>query len=464
MRPPSPWKLAELRDREYLRQIHPAGDLVASTATAMAAGGAAAGRDAHAFFVPGRLEMVGKHTDYAGGRSLIGATERGFGVVVLPRTDQRVRIFDVGRRRHLELRLEKSFEEPTRRWARYPATVVRRVVRNFPADALHRLYGADIAFNNNLPSSAGLSTSSAFIISIYLALARTCQLGKRLEYQAEIRSVEDLATYLGTVENGQSFGRLEGDSGIGTYGGSEDHTAILCSEAGKLSSYSFDPLRLEKRIDLPEGLLFAIGASGVRASKAGRVREAYNRLSQSTTTAAAWWRQHTGGREPHLAAILASASVDDVCRVLENSAPEGFSATDLIQRVRHFAEESEEIVPAATAALAQSDFEKLGEIVDRSQAIGAKLLGNQVPETVFLAESAREAGALAASAFGAGFGGSVWALVREEDAADFLDDWEVRYDNAFPRRSLRNTGTGPLNRDPLFFLTGLADGARELRP
>ena len=38
----------------------------------------------------------------------------------------------------------------------------------------------------------------------------------------------DLAGYLGTVENGRTFGPLAGDTGVGTFGGSEDHTAILC--------------------------------------------------------------------------------------------------------------------------------------------------------------------------------------------------------------------------------------------
>ena len=52
-----------------------------------------------------------------------------------------------------------------------------------------------------------------------------------------------------------------------------------------------------------------------------------------------------------------------------------------------------------------------------------RLLGNQVPETISLASTARALGAAAASAFGAGFGGSVWALVPEADAHAFASDW-----------------------------------------
>ncbi len=59
----------------------------------------------------------------------------------------------------------------------------------------------------------------------------------------------------------------------------------------------------------------------------------------------------------------------------------------------------------------RATLDQFGRLVDRSQQASATLLGNQVPETIALARLAREHGALAASAFGAGFGGSVWALM-----------------------------------------------------
>ncbi len=50
-------------------------------------------------------------------------------------------------------------------------------------------------------------------------------------------------------------------------------------------------------------------------------------------------------------------------------------------------------------------------MAERSQEAAERWLGNQIPETIALARLARHVGATAASAFGAGFGGSVWALV-----------------------------------------------------
>jgi len=60
------------------------------------------------------------------------------------------------------------------------------------------------------------------------------------------------------------------------------------------------------------------------------------------------------------------------------------------------------------------------------------MLHNQTPETIFLAEQARGLGAKAASAFGAGFGGSVWALVERERASAFLAAWRAEYSARFP--------------------------------
>ena len=86
-----------------------------------------------------------------------------------------------------------------------------------------------------------------------------------------------------------------------------------------------------------------------------------------------------------------------------------------------------EIVGPAGDALAVGDLTRFGELVDRSQQLTTDLLQNQVSETVDLAAQARAEGAVAASAFGAGFGGSVWALVPATEAEGFLVAWRCAY-------------------------------------
>jgi len=75
------------------------------------------------------------------------------------------------------------------------------------------------------------------------------------------------------------------------------------------------------------------------------------------------------------------------------------------------------------------------------------LLGNQVPETTWLAKQARALGGYAASAFGAGFGGSVWALVERSEAGQFANRWREAYQRS-PHSAARNsqifvTAAGP---------------------
>jgi galactokinase len=121
--------------------------------------------------------------------------------------------------------------------------------------------------------------------------------------------------------------------------------------------------------------------------------------------------------------------------LVEASAGGEFSAKDLLARLDHFMAESGEIIPEAGDALDGGDLRAFGRLVDRSQRKAELLLGNQTPETIHLAASARKLGAAAASAFGAGFGGSVWALIETAQADDFLDTWAEEYRQAFPQHA-----------------------------
>jgi galactokinase len=67
-----------------------------------------------------------------------------------------------------------------------------------------------------------------------------------------------------------------------------------------------------------------------------------------------------------------------------------------------------------------------------SQLDADMMLDNQVPETRELVRHALNLGAFAASAFGAGFGGSVWALVNAQDAEPFSRDWASAYAASAP--------------------------------
>ncbi|MHC4563107.1 MAG: galactokinase family protein [Planctomycetota bacterium] len=398
-------------------------------------------------FVPGRIEVLGKHTDYAGGRSLLAAVERGFCVVAISREDATVCISSEGADGIAMFEIGPDLQPSMGHWSNYPMTVARRIARNFHG----RLQGAEMAIASDLPLASGMSSSSALMVACFLTLSDVNDLPDRLEYQSNIHSPEELAGYLGTVENGQTFGTLVGDAGVGTFGGSEDHTAMLCCQGGRLSQYSFCPVVFERNVPVPAGYVFAVGSSGVVAEKTGPAREKYNRASRLAGAVADVWRAETERHDPHMAAAIVSDhdAVGRIRRLLKTSNHEEFSPGELTDRFEQFYAESVEIIPAAGNALANGDVPRFGELVDRSQELTEKQLKNQVDETIFLAASARDIGAAAASAFGAGFGGSVWALVAEDRAEEFVAAWHEAYRQKYPSHQGRAH----------FFLTQAASSA-----
>lgn len=406
--------------------------LIARAAGNLLTAGADGRAEARVWLVPGRIEVLGKHTDYAGGRSLVAAVEKGFCMVALPQDGPAMHVLacDLGE----EARFEVSGEltPVTGQWSNYPMTVVRRLARNFPQCRR----GAILALSSDLPAAAGVSSSSAFIVGVYLVMAAINDLPATELYRQNFDTPESLSEYLGTIENGRSFRQLAGDRGVGTFGGSEDHTAILCCQAGMLSQYAFCPVRLERQIPLPADLVLAVGSSGVRAEKTRHTMEKFNRASHLAAAVVEAWNHASGKSYGTIGDALANGgrqAVGQFRQVLQSPAnPSHFSGDELVRRFDHFYAENEEIIPSAVGALAAGDVETFGRLVERSQRGAEELLGNQVEQTIFLARSAGQCGALAASAFGAGFGGSVWALFRCQSANEQLAAWRQAYQRAFP--------------------------------
>ena len=185
--------------------------------------------------VPGRIEVLGKHVDYAGGRSLLCAVERGFVAVARPHADRSIIVRDATRREAIFMPLDVRSPTPSGPpWNVYLSAVARRFTRNFGAD----VSGCDIAIASNLPPAAGVSSSSALVVALALAVAGISGLDSLHTWRAVLPDRLALAGYLGALENGLTFGPLTGQAGVGTMGGAQDHTAILCSTAGTSSASS----------------------------------------------------------------------------------------------------------------------------------------------------------------------------------------------------------------------------------
>lgn len=215
----------------------PAGLDVAQTSRSFAlaarrleGAGVAASAPAYGFWVPGRVEVAGKHTDYAGGRSLLCAVTRGFYAVSAERDDALFRVHvsfglsgaqaDATLQLHPEPAPSGEAEASgaaVQEWVKYPAAVARRLTRNWGP-----LLGVELALECDLPEDSGLSSSSAMITLSFLALATRNRLASRPAFPSLLPTDERLCHYLGCIENGHDCGpELPGAQGVGTFGGSE---------------------------------------------------------------------------------------------------------------------------------------------------------------------------------------------------------------------------------------------------
>lgn len=371
--------------------------------------------------VPGRIEVFGKHTDYAGGNVLVGAV--GFGVTATgtPADGDEIVARSASFAEPVTLRAGTDAGLPPGHWGRYLQTAIDRLTHNF-----RPLAGAELSIGSDLPLASGMSSSSALIVAAALTLADLNGFRDTPLWASEVGTDRlRTASYLASVENGSSFGALEGHTGVGTLGGSEDHTAMLCGRPGELGWFGFAPVRELQRVPWPQDQVFVVATSGVAAEKTGAARELYNRASLATREALALWNDTTGRSDRHLATAVRSA--DDAVGRLVGLLPEGY----LRARVEQFVIESETLVPQAAAALHAGDLGAFAAATRESQRLAETHLGNQVPQTVALAANAVRLGAVASSAFGAGFGGSVWAMVPAGDAEAFGAAWLADYAETF---------------------------------
>lgn len=390
------------------------------------------------WFVPGRIEVFGKHTDYAGGHSLLAAIDRGV-TVDLSDADAFVVTSEAYPGEEVTLVPGQAADLPAGHWAYYPKVVLDRLTSNFG-----ELKPVRLAVSSTLALASGMSSSSALVIATLLAVAHHNGLPETELWQDNIHDELELAHYASCVENGYDYGTLTGSAGVGTLGGSEDHTAMLGCLPGELTEFSFIPTVRHSSAKFPADWTFVVAVSGVRAEKSGAVKDQYNYLSSSTKELVERWNDATGREELTLADVL---EVEDGLEVLR-----GIVADDepLTVRLQAFVNEVYDYIPRAVAALAEGDLETFGHVALESHRNADERLGNQIDETNALVELAMDLGATGASAFGAGFGGSVWALVPTDDAASFAGRWGEAYGSRFP------------SADPEFIVTRPSAPARQV--
>ena len=162
------------------------------------------------WFVPGRIEVFGKHTDYAGGHSLLAAVDRGVTVAVA--SDDVFRATsDAFPDETIELIPGQPLQAGPGHWGHYLQVVLDRLTLNFgPLEPVR------FEISSTLPAASGMSSSSALVCAAVLALVDHAGLLESPRWTDYIHDELELASYCSCVENGYDYPGLPGSAGVGT--------------------------------------------------------------------------------------------------------------------------------------------------------------------------------------------------------------------------------------------------------
>ena len=124
-----------------------------------------AGRSGRVAFAPGRINLIGEHTDYSSGFVLPASLALGTWTVVAPRDDRNVRVLSEGQHETELFPLDVTPQAASKRWSDYVAGVTWALQQ-----AGCKLRGADLLIASDVPMGAGLSSSAALEVSVAHAL------------------------------------------------------------------------------------------------------------------------------------------------------------------------------------------------------------------------------------------------------------------------------------------------------
>jgi N-acetylgalactosamine kinase len=427
---------------------------------------------------PGRINLIGEHTDYNDGPVLPAAVDRDIVAVFAPRDDARVRV-----RNRDNGYPERSFEITERippfaqgDWGNYVKAGVQGLVnwslrRDPPgqtrgggrAGAVHAelppLRGFDVLLHGTIPEAAGLSSSSALVVLsalLFLGLNERALIrpggrpGGRSGPSPESLSPQTLAPIL-----------AEAERYVGTRGGGMDQTISLLGREDAALYIDFAKNETQP-VPLPEEYRFVIAHSLVPAPKSAEAMVAYNRRAAESRIAAELLRrsieEHTGAavREQSVGTLRSYAErlgTETFRRVAEQTAhPDPYTLEETLdvldidedtlqgtylvseealaalrrevlklhQRLQHVLEECER-VEAMAEAFAEGDVRSVGRLMNASHESCRNLYEISTPEVDRLVEIEREAGAVGARMTGAGFGGCTIFLVPRSGTRGAID-------------------------------------------
>ena len=337
---------------------------------------------------PGRVNLIGEHTDYNEGFVLPFAIDRRTILALGLREDRVLRIASAFADEMVEIDLSQLTPENLRGWSAYPLGVAWALGEN-GAD-LEAVPGADIFIDSDVPVGAGLSSSAAIESAVAVALNDVWHLGFDLRTLARV-------------------GQLAENKAVGAPTGIMDQSASLLGETD--SAVFLDCRSLDAEIiDLgfaEAGLQVLIIDTGVNHSHA------------------------TGGYGERRASCELGARLLGVSSLREVAVSDLDQARTVLddvtfRRVRHVVTENQRVLDTVRM-LRENGPAAIGDLLDASHQSMRDDFEISVPELDLAVETARMNGALGARMTGGGFGGAAIALVP----TDQVSRLQVSIDGAF---------------------------------
>lgn len=368
------------------------------------------GGEYRVFAAPGRINLIGEHTDYNDGFVLPAAIDKRIYLAIRPRNDNTAFITSVDFNEKLKFQLDSPAGDLPH-WAKYPYGVVKELL----ADG-HKIKGFDAAFGGDIPTGAGLSSSAAIECAFALALNTIYELGiDRLSLAKIGQRAEH--NYAG-VKCGimDQFASLHGQEG---------HVIKLdCRSLG----HELFPLELD-------GYELILTDTRVKHSLAST--EYNTRRYQCEEGLMLLQRQ-----------MPAVKSLRDVRS--KNVYPyKGLLGEEVFLRCEYVTEENER-VEETCKALAIGDLDAVGQLMYQSHEGLRTKYHVSCEELDLLVSTARKVeGVMGSRMMGGGFGGCTLTLLKTSAVKDFKEKTRAAFAEKF-------------GEDPVFYQVNISQGACEL--
>lgn len=321
---------------------------------------------------PGRVNLIGDHTDYQDGFVLPIAIDRDIWCVAVRRRDRLLHLVSADLGQTAVVSLDALRPEAIPAWARYPAGVAWAFGERGAS-----LSGMDLLFQSTLPIGAGLSSSAALELASALAL----EFGSGFTLEPK--------------QNAVLCRRAENEF-VGVPCGVMDQYVSALALAGH--ALCIDCRHLTHRpVPIPAEAAVVVLESGIRHNLAS---SGYEQRRAETERAVALLQRHF----PTIRALR------DVTEAMLASVAEALPPVER-KRARHVVNENARVL-AAVEALDAGDLRRFGHLMNHSHTSLRDDFEVSIPEIDVLVEAAREAGALGARITGGGFGGAAVALLH----------------------------------------------------